>query len=59
MTETKKSNVTADRQEAYAMAEKRKDNRGRNLRIGEYFDSKNKRYMFHKMIEGGNRAKTG
>lgn len=34
------------------MAEKRKDNRGRNLRIGEYYDSKNKRYMFRKMIDG-------
>ncbi len=32
------------------MAEKRKDNRGRNLKTGEYYDSKNKRYMFRKMI---------
>lgn len=34
------------------MAEKRKDNQGRNLKIGEYYDSKNKRYMFRKMIDG-------
>ena len=34
------------------MAEKRKDNRGRNLKTGEYYDSKNKRYMFRKMIDG-------
>lgn len=34
------------------MAEKRKDGRGRNLRIGEYFDSKNNRYMFRKMVNG-------
>ena len=34
------------------MAEKRKDGRGRNLRTGEYYDSKNKRYMFRKMIDG-------
>lgn len=34
------------------MAGKRKDNRGRNLRTGEYYDSKNKRYMFRKMIDG-------
>lgn len=34
------------------MAERRKDGRGRNLRTGEYYDSKNKRYMFRKMIDG-------
>lgn len=34
------------------MAGKRKDNKGRNLRTGEYYDSKNKRYMFQKMIRG-------
>ena len=34
------------------MAEKRKDGRGRNLRTGEYYDSKNQRYMFRKMIDG-------
>ena len=34
------------------MAEKRKDSRGRNLKTGEYYDSKNKRYMFRKMIDG-------
>ncbi|MFR8226353.1 MAG: tyrosine-type recombinase/integrase [Lachnospirales bacterium] len=34
------------------MAGKRKDNKGRNLRTGEYYDSKNKRYMFRKMIDG-------
>lgn len=34
------------------MAEKRKDGRGRNLRTGEYFDSKNNRYMFRKMVNG-------
>lgn len=34
------------------MAEERKDNRGRNLKTGEYYDSKNKRYMFRKMIDG-------
>ena len=34
------------------MAEKRKDSKGRNLRTGEYYDSKNKRYMFRKMIDG-------
>lgn len=33
------------------MAEKRKDNRGRNLKTGEYYDSNNKRYMFRKMID--------
>ena len=34
------------------MAEKRKDGKGRNLRTGEYYDAKNKRYMFRKMIDG-------
>lgn len=34
------------------MADKRKDGRGRNLRTGEYYDSKNQRYMFRKMIDG-------
>ena len=34
------------------MAEKIKDGRGRNLRTGEYYDSKNQRYMFRKMIDG-------
>ncbi len=34
------------------MAGKRKDNKGRNLRTGEYYDSKNKRYIFQKMIDG-------
>ncbi len=34
------------------MAGKRKDIRGRNLRTGEYYDSKNNRYMFRKMIDG-------
>ncbi len=34
------------------MAGKRKDDKGRNLRLGEYFDTKNKRYMFRKMIDG-------
>lgn len=34
------------------MAGKRKDNRGRNLRTGEYYDPQNKRYMFRKMIDG-------
>jgi len=34
------------------MAEKRKDSRGRNLRTGEYYDAKNKRYVFRKMIDG-------
>ena len=34
------------------MAEKRKDSRGRNLKTGEYYDSKNKRYMFRKMVDG-------
>lgn len=31
---------------------KRKDSRGRNLKTGEYYDSKNKRYMFRKMLDG-------
>lgn len=30
----------------------RKDKNGRNLKTGEYYDSKNKRYMFRKMING-------
>lgn len=34
------------------MTEKRKDNKGRVLRTGEYYDSKNKRYMFRKMVDG-------
>lgn len=34
------------------MAGKRKDSRGRNLNTGEYYDAKNKRYMFRKMIDG-------
>lgn len=34
------------------MAGKRKDNKGRNLKTGEYFDQKNQRYMFRKMIDG-------
>lgn len=34
------------------MANKRKDNRGRNLQTGEYYDAKNDRYMFRKMIDG-------
>lgn len=34
------------------MAEKRKDNRGRNLKTGEYYDAKNRRYVFRKMIDG-------
>ena len=34
------------------MAGKRKDIRGRKLRTGEYYDSKNNRYMFRKMIDG-------
>lgn len=37
---------------AQIMAEKRKDSRGRNLKTGEYYDAKNKRYMFRKMIDG-------
>ena len=34
------------------MAEKRKDNKGRILRTGEYYDAKNNRYMFRKMVDG-------
>ena len=34
------------------MAGKRKDMRGRNLRTGEYYDAKNQRYIFQKMIDG-------
>lgn len=34
------------------MTEKRVDGRGRKLETGEYFDSKNKRYMFRKMLDG-------
>lgn len=34
------------------MTEKRKDARGRNLRTGEYYDAKNQRYIFRKMIDG-------
>ena len=34
------------------MAEKRKDNKGRVLRTGEYYDAKNNRYMFRKMVDG-------
>ncbi|OUP00574.1 site-specific integrase [Sellimonas sp.] len=34
------------------MANKRKDNKGRNLQTGEYFDGKNNRYMFRKMVDG-------
>lgn len=34
------------------MTEKRKDGRGRNLRTGEYYDAKNQRYIFRKMIDG-------
>lgn len=30
----------------------RKDNKGRNLRVGEYYDEENNRYMFRKMING-------
>lgn len=30
----------------------RKDAKGRNLKTGEYFDSKNNRYMFRKMVDG-------
>lgn len=30
----------------------RKDKNGRNLKTGEYYDSKNRRYMFRKMIDG-------
>ena len=31
---------------------KRKDNRGITLEKGEYYDSKNRRYMYRKMIAG-------
>ena len=31
---------------------KRKDNKGRILKTGEYYDAKNKRYMFRKMVNG-------
>ena len=34
------------------MVEKRKDSRGRNLRVGEYYDEQNQRYMFRKMVDG-------
>lgn len=34
------------------MADKRKDNRGKTLEKGEYYDSKNKRYMYRKMVDG-------
>lgn len=34
------------------MAEKRKDNKGRVLRTGEFYDDKNQRYMFRKMVSG-------
>ena len=34
------------------MAEKREDMKGRNLRTGEYYDEKNQRYMFRKMVAG-------
>lgn len=34
------------------MAGKRKDARGRNLRTGEYYDARNQRYVFQKMIDG-------
>lgn len=34
------------------MGEKRKDSKGRILKAGEYYDSKNKRYMFRKMVDG-------
>lgn len=30
----------------------RKDANGRNLKTGEYYDSKNNRYQFRKMIDG-------
>lgn len=30
----------------------RKDIKGRNLRVGEYYDEKNQRYMFRKMVDG-------
>lgn len=34
------------------MSEKRKDNKGRILQTGEYYDEKNQRYIFRKMIDG-------
>ena len=34
------------------MSEKRKDSRGRKLETGEYYDSRNQRYMFRRMIDG-------
>lgn len=34
------------------MSEKRKDKKGRILQTGEYYDEKNQRYIFRKMIEG-------
>jgi integrase len=34
------------------MSEKRKDNKGRILKPGEYYDTKNKRYQFRKMVNG-------
>lgn len=30
----------------------RKDNKGRKLRTGEYYDDKNKRYIYRKMVDG-------
>lgn len=34
------------------MTVNRKDSKGKNLEKGEYYDAKNKRYMFRKMIDG-------
>lgn len=34
------------------MSEKRKDSRGRILKTGEYWDQKNERYLFRKMVDG-------
>lgn len=34
------------------MAGKRKDGRGRILKTGEYWDQKNERYLFRKMVDG-------
>lgn len=34
------------------MSEKRKDKKGRILQTGEYYDEKNQRYIFRKMIDG-------
>lgn len=34
------------------MSEKRKDNKGRILQTGEYFDVQNERYIFRKMVDG-------